>query len=121
MEAAIQRLAWLSFDGADGQEYWAAMNLMGRYAAANHTLIHQHIADHLGAEILFDVENHDNFAWQEVHFGKEVIVHRKGATPAGKDVLGIIGLHSLARMPRPRKGPRRFAQLRITRCRPLDE
>jgi tRNA-splicing ligase RtcB len=36
------------------------------------------------------IENHHNFAWKEVHEGKEVIVHRKGATPAGKDVLGII-------------------------------
>ena len=32
-----------------GQEYWAAMNLMGRYAAANHALIHTHIARELGA------------------------------------------------------------------------
>ena len=36
------------------------------------------------------VENHHNFAWKEKHNGNEVIVHRKGATPAGKDVLGII-------------------------------
>ena len=36
------------------------------------------------------VENHHNFAWKETHAGKEVIVHRKGATPAGKGVLGVI-------------------------------
>ncbi len=36
------------------------------------------------------VENHHNFAWKEMHDGREVIVHRKGATPAGKNVLGII-------------------------------
>ena len=36
------------------------------------------------------VENHHNFAWKEKWEGKDVIVHRKGATPAGKDVLGII-------------------------------
>ena len=36
------------------------------------------------------VENHHNFAWKEMYEGKEVIVHRKGATPAGKGVLGII-------------------------------
>ena len=40
----LKHLAWLSLDDADGQEYWAAMNLMGRYAAANHALIHKHIA-----------------------------------------------------------------------------
>ncbi|MEZ0267683.1 MAG: RtcB family protein, partial [Phycisphaerae bacterium] len=36
------------------------------------------------------VENHHNFAWKEIHDGKEVVVHRKGATPAGKGVLGVI-------------------------------
>ncbi|MNL35772.1 RNA-splicing ligase RtcB [compost metagenome] len=36
------------------------------------------------------VENHHNFAWKELYNGEEVIVHRKGATPAGKGVMGII-------------------------------
>ncbi len=89
-----KHLAWLSMDSAEGQEYWAAMELMGRYAAANHSLIHKHIAEHLGLEVLLDVENHHNFAWKEKHViegvEREVIVHRKGATPAGEGVLGII-------------------------------
>jgi tRNA-splicing ligase RtcB len=89
-----KHLAWLSLDSADGQEYWAAMELMGRYAAANHALIHQHIAGHLGLEVLLDVENHHNFAWRERHViggvERDVVVHRKGATPAGEGVLGII-------------------------------
>src|SRR5262249_26276030 len=74
--------------------YWAAMELMGRYAAANHALIHQHIAAHLGAQVLLDLENHHNFAWKERHLidglERDVIVHRKGATPAGPGVLGLI-------------------------------
>ncbi len=90
----MSRLAWLSLDGADGQEYWAAMELMGRYAAANHALIHRHVAANLGARVLLDIENHHNFAWKERHVingvEREVIVHRKGATPAGEGVLGII-------------------------------
>ncbi len=86
----LSRLAWLSLDSAEGQEYWSAMNLMGQYAAANHALIHRHISENLGVEVLLDVENHHNFAWKEEHFEKEVIVHRKGATPAGLGVLGII-------------------------------
>jgi len=37
------------------------------------------------------IENHHNFAWKETDAsGNEIIVHRKGATPAGKGVLGII-------------------------------
>jgi tRNA-splicing ligase RtcB (3'-phosphate/5'-hydroxy nucleic acid ligase) len=90
----LQRLAWLSLDEPDGQEYWAAMNLMGHYAAANHALIHQAITRRLGVTTLLDIENHHNFAWKERHqiegLEREVIVHRKGATPAGAGVLGII-------------------------------
>lgn len=90
----LKRLAWLSLDSQAGQEYWAAMQLMGRYAAANHALIHQHLALNLGAQVLLDLENHHNFAWKETHLidglEKEVVVHRKGATPAGQGVLGII-------------------------------
>ncbi|MBL9134752.1 MAG: RtcB family protein [Verrucomicrobiales bacterium] len=87
-------LAWLGLDRPEGQEYWAAMELMGAYAAANHALIHRHIAAHLGVQVRLDVENHHNFAWKETHMidgvEREVVVHRKGATPAGKGVLGII-------------------------------
>ena len=86
----LKHLSWLSLDEADGQEYWAAMNLMGHYAAANHALIHRTIVRKLGAEMILDVENHHNFAWKETHGGCETIVHRKGATPAGRGVLGII-------------------------------
>jgi tRNA-splicing ligase RtcB len=90
----LKHLAWLSLEDADGQEYWAAMNLMGRYAAANHALIHRHIARKLAVDVILDIENHHNFAWKERHTvngeEREVIVHRKGATPAGAGVLGII-------------------------------
>ncbi len=90
LPAALKHLAWLDLDSEDGQEYWAAMSLMGDYAAANHACIHRHIVGALGAEVLLDVENHHNFAWKEVHNGEELVVHRKGATPAGMGVLGII-------------------------------
>jgi tRNA-splicing ligase RtcB len=90
----LQRLAWLPLDTPEGREYWAAMELMGRYAAANHALIHHHVAAHLGVPVLLDLENHHNFAWKERHVidgvERDVIVHRKGATPAGEGVLGII-------------------------------
>jgi len=90
----LTHLSWLDLDSAEGQEYWYAMELMGQYAAANHACIHRHIAEHLGVEVLLDVENHHNFAWKETHWiegrKREVIVHRKGATPAGQGVMGII-------------------------------
>ena len=84
------RLAWLDLNTQEGQEYWAAMNLMGDYASANHAVIHKNVAKLAGAKVLGGVENHHNFAWKEIHNGREVIVHRKGATPAGDGVLGII-------------------------------
>jgi tRNA-splicing ligase RtcB len=90
----LKRLAWLPLDSQEGREYWEAMELMGRYAAANHACIHRHVAANLGAEVILDVENHHNFAWKERHVvggvERDVIVHRKGATPAGEGVLGII-------------------------------
>ena len=86
----LQHLAWLDMDSHEGQEYWAAMELMGAYAAANHACIHRHMAAHLGARVLLDIENHHNFAWKEQHGGESVIVHRKGATPASVGMIGII-------------------------------
>ena len=83
-------LAYLSLDSAEGQEYWTAMNLAGDYASACHEVIHNRITKAIGGEVLIKVENHHNFAWKEQLNGKEVIVHRKGATPAAKDVLGFI-------------------------------
>jgi tRNA-splicing ligase RtcB (3'-phosphate/5'-hydroxy nucleic acid ligase) len=83
-------LAWLSLEEQEGIEYWMAMNLAGDYASACHHIIHAKIAKQLGRLPLKMVENHHNFAWKEMVEGREVIVHRKGATPAGKNVLGII-------------------------------
>ncbi|HAA10744.1 MAG TPA: RNA-splicing ligase RtcB [Cytophagales bacterium] len=84
-------LAWLDLDSEAGQEYWLAMNLAGDYAAACHEVIHRRIAKALGRKPLAKVENHHNFAWKEVQDdGREWVVHRKGATPAGKGVMGII-------------------------------
>ncbi|MFC5409232.1 RtcB family protein [Larkinella bovis] len=90
-----KHLAWLSLDSEEGQEYWLAMNLAGDYASACHHQIHAKIARALGEKPLARVENHHNFAWKERHAGpgaepQELIVHRKGATPAGAGVLGII-------------------------------
>lgn len=86
-----KHLAWLDLDSETGQEYWLAMNLAGDYAAACHHQIHERVAAALGDQPLVTIENHHNFAWKEQSLdGKELIIHRKGATPAGDGVLGII-------------------------------
>ena len=70
------------------------MELAGEFASANHHVIHQRIAQSIGISPVATIENHHNFAWREkiIVDGKEreAIVHRKGATPAGRGVLGII-------------------------------
>ena len=86
-----KHLAWLDLDSEAGAAYWQAMNLAGDYASACHHHIHHRLGKALGEKPLFMVENHHNFAWKEaLPDGTEVIVHRKGATPAGPGVLGII-------------------------------
>ena len=91
LPAEAKHLAWLDLDKDEGQEYWIAMNLAGEYASANHHEIHNKIARALNLDPLMRIENHHNFAWKEqLADGTEVMVHRKGATPAGEGVLGII-------------------------------
>lgn len=85
-----RHLAWLDLQSDAGRGYWSAMNLAGEYASANHDLIHRHVLKAAGLAPLVQVENHHNFAWMEEHGGEQLVVHRKGATPAGKDVLGMI-------------------------------
>ncbi|MEM9835805.1 MAG: RtcB family protein [Bacteroidota bacterium] len=87
----VKHLAWLRLNSDAGAAYWAAMNLAGEYATACHDHIHRRLGKALGERPLLKIENHHNFAWKEIMpDGREVIVHRKGATPAKKDELGII-------------------------------
>ena len=91
LDKATAYLGWLNMNSEAGQEYWLSMELAGRYAAANHRVIHQRIAKALGLKAAAVVENHHNFAWRErLADGREVIVHRKGATPAAPGVMGVI-------------------------------
>jgi tRNA-splicing ligase RtcB len=85
-----REIPWLDLDSVSGKEYFEAMGLAGDYASANHQLIHEHVASAAQLEPIGYVENHHNFAWKEIHDGEELIVHRKGATPAQKGTLGVI-------------------------------
>lgn len=85
-----QHLAWLDLDSEEGQEYWMSMNLAGDYAKACHDRIHINLSKAMGIKPVAKVENHHNFAWKEMIDGEELIVHRKGATPAHEGELGII-------------------------------
>ncbi len=91
LDKAVRHLAWLDLNREAGQEYWLSMELAGRFASANHNVIHRRVAGAVGLKEIAAVENHHNFAWREtLPNGRKVIVHRKGATPAGRGVMGII-------------------------------
>jgi tRNA-splicing ligase RtcB len=91
LDQVVKHLAWLDLDSDAGREYWLSMELAGRFAAANHAIIHSRVSKAAGMKEVAHVENHHNFAWKEAMAdGSEAVVHRKGATPAGEGVLGII-------------------------------
>lgn len=74
-----------------GQAYWQAMTLAGRYAYAGRDFVVNQVLSILGATVADEVHNHHNFAWKEVHNGEELIVVRKGATPAWPGQRGFVG------------------------------
>jgi tRNA-splicing ligase RtcB len=77
---------WLDLDHEAGQEYWQAMELAGDFAQANHEVIHAQFARRARVRPLTVIQNHHNFAWQQ----GDLVLHRKGATPAAAGVLGVI-------------------------------
>lgn len=81
----------LDLDTEVGQMYMTAMNLAGKYAYAGRDYVIDKVLNILQAKSNFEVHNHHNFAWEEEHNGKKVIVVRKGATPLGIGQLGFIG------------------------------
>ena len=90
LHKSVAELAWLDLSEEEGEEYWLSMQLAGRFASANHAVIHDKVSRALGEEVIAKVENHHNFAWREKVGDGEAIVHRKGATPAGPGVMGVI-------------------------------
>jgi tRNA-splicing ligase RtcB len=93
-----------------GQDYWSLMELAGRYAYSGREWVTKKVVSILGGNIMDTVHNHHNFAWKETHFlpespesfaenggefpkfsEREVVVVRKGATPANAGQRGFVG------------------------------
>jgi tRNA-splicing ligase RtcB len=74
-----------------GHDYWALMELAGRYAYAGREWVARKVVSILNGRELELVHNHHNFAWKEQHDGEELVVVRKGATPAFPGQMGFIG------------------------------
>lgn len=90
-ERVPEREVLLDLAAPAGHDYWYLMNLAGRYAYAGREWVARKVVSLLGARELELVHNHHNFAWKETHGGEEVVVIRKGATPAFPGQKGFIG------------------------------
>lgn len=96
-------LAFLPLEIEESQAYIDEMNYCIEFALANRKLMMERMSEAL-TEVVGEFEREDiinkahNFAAWEHHFGENVFVHRKGATKAFKDELGMIpgsqGTHS---------------------------
>jgi len=74
-----------------GERYYLAMKLAGKYAYAGREWVVEKIVGYLQAEVLKEVHNHHNYAWEEKHGKDKYIVVRKGATPAFPGQKGFVG------------------------------
>jgi tRNA-splicing ligase RtcB len=86
-----EREVLLPLRDASGHDYWHLMNLAGEYAYAGREWVARKVVSMLGGVEEELVHNHHNFAWREQHDGEELIVVRKGATPAFPGQLGFVG------------------------------
>lgn len=94
------KLAFLPTDSEEGQAYIKEMNYCVEFALANRKLMMKRIlnlmtdilelkeTNELVAEPMINIAH--NYASLENHYGKNVWVHRKGATLARKGTIGII-------------------------------
>ena len=90
-ERAPERETLLDLSQPVGHDYWYLMSLAGRYAYAGREWVARKVVSILGGRELELVHNHHNFAWKETHGGEELVVVRKGATPAFPGQLGFVG------------------------------
>lgn len=81
----------IPLDSAEGSDYWPLMELAGAYAYAGRDCVVDQVLGILGTTSDYEVHNHHNFAWRENHFGQDVVVVRKGATPAFNTQEGFVG------------------------------
>lgn len=94
-ERVPEREVLLDIDQPMGQDYWALMELAGTYAYAGREWVVRKVAELMGTGERRIVHQHHNSAWKETHdLGEgpeELVVVRKGATPAFPGQAGAIG------------------------------
>lgn len=88
-------LSFLPIEDKAAKDYMDSMNFCLLFAKENRILMMDRICEALtetvgSFEILNEYDVHHNYAVWENHFGKNVLVHRKGATRAFAGDIGII-------------------------------
>ncbi len=94
-------LAFLPIDSQEGQDYIKEMNYCVEFALANRKLMMERVIESFRVSLVKDgmvtimdtkpmINIAHNYAVIENHFGKNVWVHRKGATLAREGTIGII-------------------------------
>lgn len=85
-------LSFLPMDTKEGKDYLVAMNYALDFAYANRRLMIDRVVSIIGKDRFAGepINIHHNYAAMENHFGKNVLVHRKGATKATLGLTGII-------------------------------
>ena len=69
--------AWIPFDTKDGENYWAALQIIRQWTKQNHIAIHQATGEKLNIDAQDRFWNEHNFVFKE----GDLFYHAKGATP----------------------------------------
>ena len=87
-------LAYLPLNSTKGQDYLNEMNYALEFAAMNREIMYNDIYEAFSSiveiKVLDKIAIHHNYAVMEKHYGRDVIIHRKGAICARKGLRGII-------------------------------
>jgi tRNA-splicing ligase RtcB (3'-phosphate/5'-hydroxy nucleic acid ligase) len=74
--------AWIPADTREGEAYWDALQTIRGWTKANHYVIHDRVAAHLGLRVSERFWNEHNFVFRK---SDGLFYHAKGATPAWGD------------------------------------
>ena len=93
-EIPDEELSFLPIESDEGGEYYQAMTFCLEFAKANRNLMMRKVVAIVnsltGAVVEHEINIHHNYAAFEKHFGRKVLVHRKGATKAFLGSEGVI-------------------------------
>lgn len=76
-EGVLKQNAWIPFDTQEGQDYWAALQIIRKWTKANHSCLHAAAAEVAGVKVAQRIWNEHNFVFQD----DDTFYHAKGATP----------------------------------------